>query len=61
MTPSRMYWAPDGRQALLLDTYQPRVLRFDASDASLTTLIDNCPTIQDNLAWLPDGRAAFVI
>jgi len=61
VTPSRMYWAPDGRQALLLDTYQPRVLRFDASDASLTTLIDNCPTIQDNLAWLPDGRAAFVI
>jgi len=61
VTPSHLYWAPNGREALFLDTYQPRVLRFDPSDASLTTLLDNVPTMRDDLAWLPDGRLVFVI
>jgi hypothetical protein len=61
MTPSHLHWAPDGRQALFLDTYQPRVLRFDPRDESIVTLMDDVPTIRDDLVWMSDGRAAFVI
>lgn len=61
ITPSHLHWAPNGQEALILDTYEPRILRFDPSDASLTTLMKDVPTIRDNLAYLSDGRAVFII
>ena len=61
MTPSHLHWAPDGGQGLPLDMYQPRVLRFNPRVESIFTLLDDVPTIRDDLVWMSDGRAAFVI
>ena len=61
ITPSHLHWSPDGTQALILDTYTPRILRLEAKGVHLTTLLDDVLTISDDLLWLPNGRPVFVV
>jgi len=57
---SHLYWSPDKRRALILDTYEPRVLVFEPQGDVLHTLLENVLIIRDDLIWLPDGRPVFV-
>lgn len=61
VTPSHLHWAPDGSRALMLDTFEPRILQLDATNDHVEILASNVPTIADELTWLPDGRAVLVI
>jgi hypothetical protein len=61
VTPSHLHWKPNFQEALILDSYEPRILSFDPKSASITTIVKDIPTIRDDLIWLTDNLAIFVV
>lgn len=50
-----LHWAPDGSQAVLIDSANSRVLLFDPRSGSFSTLADNLMVTTDMVFWSPDG------
>jgi Tol biopolymer transport system component len=52
---NQLHWSPDGRQAILIDSAGPRLLSFDPTSGTFSTLADNLLPTSDVALWSPDG------
>lgn len=49
-----MYWAPDGLQALLMDTSSRQMVTFDGQSLTWRTLLSNFYASKEPVIWSPD-------